>query len=93
VYTEDVAPEILEPFLRHWYAGVVPPLTGVAVKVTEVPEHTAPEGDAAIVTPAGIRSLMLIVMIFDVAGLPLTHDAFEVSTTVIWSPFESADDI
>ncbi len=29
-----------DPFTSHWYTGVVPPLTGVAVNVTEVPEHT-----------------------------------------------------
>jgi hypothetical protein len=68
-------------------------LTGVAVKVTDVPEHTAPEGDAAIVTPAVRRSLILIVIIFEVAGLPVTQVALEVSTTVIWSPFESVDDV
>ena len=27
----------LLPLTFHWYTGVVPPLTGVAVKVTEVP--------------------------------------------------------
>ena len=27
------------PFFFHWYVGVEPPFTGVAVKVTEVPEQ------------------------------------------------------
>ena len=39
---------IFVPFFFHWYAGVVPPLTGVAVKVTEVPVQIAPDGLAAI---------------------------------------------
>jgi hypothetical protein len=93
VYVEAVAPEMLVPFFRHWYVGVVPPLAGVAVKVTEVPEQTAPDGDATIVTLAGRRLLMLIVIAFEVAGLPVEHVAFEVMTTVIMSPFESVDDI
>ena len=28
---------MLVPFLVHWYVGVVPPLVGVAVKVTDEP--------------------------------------------------------
>ncbi len=32
VQTLDVAPEMFEPFLLHWYVGV-PPFTGAAVKV------------------------------------------------------------
>lgn len=30
----------LAPLTFHWYAGVVPPFVGVAVKVTDVPEQT-----------------------------------------------------
>ena len=30
----------LEPFTFHWYEGLSPPLVGVAVKSTEVPEQT-----------------------------------------------------
>jgi hypothetical protein len=41
----------LIPFTFHWYDGL-PPLTGVAVNVTEVPAHIAPEGNAEIVTDA-----------------------------------------
>lgn len=93
MYVEAVAPEMLVPFFRHWYVGIVPPFVGVAVKVTDVDEQTAPDGDATIFTLAGRRSLILIVIIFDVAGLPLTQFAVEVMTTVIWSPFESADDV
>ena len=37
------------PLLYHWYAGV-PPLVGLAVKVTEVPAQT-PLVDAPIVIP------------------------------------------
>ena len=38
------------PFSIHWYAGVVPPFTGVGVNTTLVPGHIAPAGDATIVT-------------------------------------------
>jgi len=31
---------VLRPLTFHWYAGLDPPFTGVAVKVTEVPRQT-----------------------------------------------------
>ena len=39
VYVDDIAPVISVPFNFHWYVGPVPPLIGVAVKVTLVPEQ------------------------------------------------------
>ena len=42
----------LLPFTFHWYDGVVPPLTGVAVNWTDVPAQMAPAGDAAMLTLA-----------------------------------------
>jgi len=53
VYTSPVAAEVVVnelpvptpiPFLYQIYAGAVPPLTGVAVNVTEVPAQIAPAG-------------------------------------------------
>ena len=41
----------MPPFF-HWYAGVVPPLVGVAVKVTKVPAHTG-FCEAVIEIPTG----------------------------------------
>jgi hypothetical protein len=38
VYVVELDPTLV-PFTFHWYEGVVPPLVGVAVKVTEVPEQ------------------------------------------------------
>jgi hypothetical protein len=58
----------------------------VAVKVTEVPEQTGLEA-AAIVTLAGRFELTVIVTVLDVAGLPVTHAAFEVSTQLTASLF------
>jgi hypothetical protein len=68
----------------HWYNGV-PPLTGVAVNVTEVPAHTGLL-PATIETLAESTGLTTIVMVFEVAGLPLTHVRLDVITTVIISP-------
>ncbi len=63
----------------HWYTGVVPPLTGVAVKVTWVPEQTGlAEGVTDI--PAAIEVLTDIVMAFDFTGLMVAQVRFE----VIW---------
>ena len=38
------------PATNHWYAGALPPFTGVAVNVTEVPEHMGLTGFARIDT-------------------------------------------
>ena len=56
-----VSPGTVTPFICHKYAGVVPPLTGAAVNVTEVPAQTAPEGDAAMVTEGVTLALTVIV--------------------------------
>ena len=39
----------------------MPPLTGVAVNVTRVPEQTGPDGEAAMLTLAGNGELTVIV--------------------------------
>ena len=41
---------MVTPFFFHTYTGEAPPLTGVAVNVTDVPEQIAPAGLAAIET-------------------------------------------
>jgi hypothetical protein len=48
--------------------------------VTEIPAQTG-LADAAIVTPAATVAVTLMVTVFDVAGLPDAHVAFEVITT------------
>ena len=90
-YVEDVAPAIFTPPFCHWYVGVVPPLLGVAVNVTFVPAQMAPAGDATIVTLAGKFGFTIIVIVFDVAGLPVKHGvAFDVMITLIASVFTNA---
>jgi hypothetical protein len=58
-------------------------LIGLAVKVTEVPAQTAPDGEAEILTLAGNNGFTVIVIILDVAGLPVAQVAVDVITTVI----------
>jgi hypothetical protein len=58
----------------------VPPLTGVAVKVTDVPAQTG-FADGVIDTLAGRLEFTVIVMIFDASGLPVVQVRLEVITT------------
>ena len=44
--------------------------------------------DAVMVTPAGRFELTIIVIVFDVAGLPIGHAILEVNTQVTRSPFK-----
>ena len=62
---------------------------GVAVNVILVPAQIAPAGLAAIDTLTGKFGFTDIVIVFDVAGLPVAHVALEVNTQVIKSPFAS----
>ena len=74
-----------EPLTFHCQAGVDPPLTGVAVKVTEVPAQTE-LADSEIDTPAVKTGLTVILTVFDVAGLPVMQDRLDVIITYTWSP-------
>ena len=69
----------LAPFSFHWYTGVVPPLVGVAVKVTEVPAQMVVPGLAAMLTLTGRFGLTVIVRVFEVAGLPVAQVALDVT--------------
>jgi hypothetical protein len=62
----------------------VPPLVGVAVNVTEVPEQIGFE-DAEILTLAGKFGFTVMVTEFEVAGLSVAQVAFEVMTQVTTS--------
>jgi hypothetical protein len=65
---------------------VVPPLVGVAVKVTLVPVHIVPEGTAAMLTLAGRLGFTVIVIALLVAGEPVAQVKLVVMTQVITSP-------
>ena len=72
-----VAPVTLLPLTFHWYPGAVPPLTPVAVNVTEVPAQIG-FSEAAIETLTGFNELTISVMELDVAGLPEVQGSLEV---------------
>ena len=91
VYVEFVSPEMSVPLFCHWYVGI-PPLEGVAVNVTLVPEHITPPGFAAILTLAAADEITDIVMEFEVAGDPVAHTRPDVITQIMVTPSESADD-
>jgi len=55
-----------DPPSYHWYAGVAPPLVGVAVNVTELPSQIEPEGEAAIETLTGTAVRLVSVTVFEV---------------------------
>ena len=69
----------------HWYAGIVPPFVGVAVKVTEVPAQTG-FAEAATETLIGSNGFTVMVTVFDVAGLPVGHVALEVKAHAMVFP-------
>ena len=64
---------------------MVPPLVGVAVKVTFVPEQIV-VAEAEILTLTGRLGFTVMVTVLEVAGLPVAHVAFDVMCTVIVAP-------
>ena len=64
----------------------MPPLDGVAVKVTLVPEQIAPEGFAAILTVGVTELPTVIVIVFEVAVTGLAQVALEVMIQTIVLP-------
>ena len=84
-YVALVAPATVVPFTRHWYAGDVPPLVGVAVKVTDVPEQTG-FAEAVITTLTAETGLTVMVIVFDVAGFPDGQLMFDVRTQLTAFP-------
>lgn len=71
----------------------MPPLVGVAVNVTLVPEQIVIPGVAAIFTLAGKLALTVIVSVFDVAGEPVAHDKLLVISHVVLSLFANAVEV
>lgn len=75
----NVLPELLLiPFTFHSYDGVVPPFVGVGVKVTLEPEQIVVL--LATIDNEGVTFVVtLIVTVFEVAVVVLTHDALLVN--------------
>ena len=61
-------------------------MVGVAVKVTFIPEHMV-VADAEILMLTGKFGFTVMVIVFDVAGLPVAQVAFDVITQVTVLPF------
>ena len=55
VYVAPVAPVIIAPLRLHWKVGAVPPLIGVAVKVTGVPALVQIDVEDADIVTKGIK--------------------------------------
>jgi hypothetical protein len=76
----------LAPFSFHCKPGSPPPLTGVAVNVTDVPAHICPAGFAVIVTDGTTTGETCIVIELDVTVAGCTQFALDVKSKVTTSP-------
>ena len=74
----------LPPFFFHWKLGV-PPLVGVAVKVTLVFAQTGFE-EAAMLTEAATNGFTVMVTGLEDAGLPETQVSLDVISQMTTSP-------
>ena len=68
-------------------------MTGVAVNVTLLPEHAAPEVLAVMLTLNGTFGLTVMLTVLDTAGLPVAQAALDVTIQVIASPLFSVDEV
>jgi hypothetical protein len=66
-------------------------LTGDAVKVTWVPSQIGPDGFADMETETGRMGFTTMMMVLEVAGLPVWQVSEVVTIQVIWSPCLSAE--
>ena len=80
VYVEVVLFCTEEPLTYQLYEGDVPPLVGVVVKVTLVPEHIVEEGLTEPLTLTALFAFTVIVIVLEDAGLPVAQVIFEVIT-------------
>ena len=72
--------------LYHWL-----PVADDELSNTEPPAQKVVAPPGVIVGVAGI-AFTVIVIVFDVAGLPVAQVAFDVNCTLIASPFTKVDD-
>ena len=69
----------------------MPPLVGVAVKVTFVPEQIVLPGAAAMLTDGVTTGFTVIVMALEVTGFGLAHTIDDIITQVTTSPFTNVE--
>jgi hypothetical protein len=72
------------PLTFHWYVGLLPPFTGVAVKVIAEPSQR--EVEVAVIVTAGVTSSSLSVIVLLVTTGIVTHSALLVIVTDTTSP-------
>jgi hypothetical protein len=89
VVNEELFVPAFVPFTFHWYAGVVPPFVGVAVKVTAVPLQIL-VADALMATTGVAFDPTEIVIALDVSLLGTAHPALDVNTHFTTSLFNKA---
>ena len=82
-----VSPLINTLSLYHWL-----PVAADEVSNTEPPAQNVVGPPGVIVAVAGI-GFTVIVMVFDVAGLPVAQVALDVNCTLIASPFTKVDEV
>lgn len=70
-YVELFKPTFI-PFIFHWYDGFIPPFTGVAAKVTNVPVHIL-LADAVMLTDGITGELTVIEIEFELTVAVVTH--------------------
>jgi hypothetical protein len=85
------------PFSFHWYEGVVPPLVGVAMKVTGIPGQTSGvvvnAGEVDIILTEGTTTGFTVMVISEdeaVSGLP--QASLDVNTTETFWPLVSEEE-
>jgi hypothetical protein len=90
VLKDELFVPILEPFICHWYAGVVPPFVITELKIGEAPlQIEAVLVEIAIVgVTAGVFAIEIVV---ELAVLVEAHAALEVRTQLITSLFANAE--
>jgi hypothetical protein len=78
-----LVPTLAAPFF-HWYEGVAPPLVGVAVNVTAVPEQVGFVPVVTAMLTAGVTLAVTPKLIgLEVAVAEVTHVTLLVITTVM----------
>ena len=86
VYVALFVPALV-PFTFHWYEGVVPPLVGVAVKVTDEPEAAGlVPAVIAMLTDGATDGFTLIVMLLLDAVVEVAQAEFEVIVHATTAP-------
>ena len=82
------------PFTVHAYDGVLPPLVGEAVKVTDAPAQVGFVPVVCAMLTAGADGAFTVTVIeLDVAGLPITPLWLEVITQLTMSPVAHVDEL